>query len=104
MAKIIEDFISRYSKEYDYYQEVARLCAQQCENALERAGIRNIVTFRAKRPDRLRVKMVDRNKDKKYKAVEEIYSDIIDLAGVRIALYFPGDREEVKNLLNLILI
>lgn len=97
--KIIEEFIDRYSKEYDYYQELSRLCAQQNESALERAGIRNIVTYRAKRPDRLKQKIIARDQIKNYHSVEDIYSDIVDLAGVRIALYFPGDKEEVKKFI-----
>ncbi len=99
MDIIIDELIKQYTREYDFYQEVARLCAQQCESALERAGIRNIVTFRAKRPDRLTQKLIARNKRKKYKNVEDVYHDIVDLAGVRIALYFPGDRAEVRKFI-----
>jgi ppGpp synthetase/RelA/SpoT-type nucleotidyltranferase len=39
------------------------------------------------------------SKGQEYKSDEEIYSDIIDLAGVRIALYFPGDAEEVGRFI-----
>ena len=96
---IVEKFLERYSKEYDYYLEAAKLCAQQCENGLERNGIRAIVTFRAKRPDRLKDKLEKRNDVKRYKRVEDIYKDIVDLAGVRIAIYFPGDKEEVDKFI-----
>jgi ppGpp synthetase/RelA/SpoT-type nucleotidyltranferase len=97
---VIDDFLSRYRREYDYYQQVARLCAQMCEAELEQNGVRAIVTNRAKRPDRLRAKIEQRNKTKKYATVETIYEDLVDLAGVRIALYFPGDTEEVERLIN----
>jgi len=99
MTKIIDEFIDRYSREYDYYQELARICAYQCESALENVGVRNIVTYRAKRPDVLRQKIISRNIKKKYRNVEDVYSDIVDLAGIRIALYFPGDREEVRKFI-----
>jgi ppGpp synthetase/RelA/SpoT-type nucleotidyltranferase len=57
------------------------------------------VSYRAKRPDRLKARVSQRHRDKNYQKVEEIYDDIIDLAGVRIALYFPGDLDEVERLL-----
>ena len=97
---VIERFLDRYTKELDFYQEAARLCAQQCEAGLERSGIRAIVTFRAKRPERLKEKLENRNSKKKYRNVDEIYKDIIDLSGVRIAIYFPGDREEIHKFID----
>jgi ppGpp synthetase/RelA/SpoT-type nucleotidyltranferase len=95
---LIEDFIARYRREYDYFLEVSRLCAELCEARLEEAGIRAIVTYRAKRPDRLGPKLQQRLADKNYQSIDEIYADIVDLAGVRIALYFPSDLAEVEKL------
>lgn len=100
MPTIIEQFIQQYQREYDYYSQAAKICANQAENKLESSGIRAIVTFRAKRPDRLEDKLNKRNKDKDYKKVEDIYNDIVDLAGVRIALYFPGDILEVDKIIH----
>jgi ppGpp synthetase/RelA/SpoT-type nucleotidyltranferase len=96
---VVDKFLERYLREYDYYLESAKLCAQQCENGLERNGIRAVVTFRVKRLDRLKDKLKKRNETKKYKRVEDIYKDIVDLAGVRIAIYFPGDRDEVDKFI-----
>jgi len=62
-------------------------------------GIRAIVTFRAKRPDRLRSKVEKRACNQEYTCTEDIQKDIPDLAGVRIALYFPGDREEIDRFI-----
>lgn len=95
---VIDEFLSRYVREYDYYQEAAKLCAQQCEEFLD-PTIRAIVSFRAKRPDRLRQKVEERHKDENYQSVEDIYNDLVDLAGVRIALYFPGDIDEVDRII-----
>lgn len=100
MTQIIEQFIQQYQREYDYYSQAAKICANQAENKLESSGIRAMVTFRAKRPDRLEDKLAKRNKEKDYKAVEDIYNDIVDLAGVRIALYFPGDIIEVDKIIH----
>ncbi len=92
---LIKDFLKRYQRETGDYERLAQLCAQHCESGLERMGIRSMVTYRAKRPDRLWQKIRKRAPGKQYTSMADIYADIIDLAGVRIALYFPGDREEV---------
>lgn len=96
---IINEFIQRYSREYDYYHEVARLCAQLCEFKLHSSGIRAIVTFRAKNIDRLKEKLIDRDKEKAYKNNNDIYADLVDLSGVRIALYFPNDQLLIDNII-----
>lgn len=98
---IIEEFVTRYPRELDYYEQLARICQQQCEIELEQSGIRAIVTSRAKRPDRLRSKLEKRQAERgsAYTSLDEIAADIVDLAGVRIALYFPGNREEVDKII-----
>lgn len=97
---VIETFLTQYARAYDFYREVARLCEQRCSTELEQNGVSAIVSHRAKRPDSLEAKVLQRDKDKNYKKVEDIYDDIIDLAGVRIALYFPGDLNVVERLLS----
>jgi ppGpp synthetase/RelA/SpoT-type nucleotidyltranferase len=97
--KPIDDFIARYGRELDYYQQLARICREQCEIHIEQTGVRAIVTARAKQPGRLRVKLNKRNDTKSYANVDAIYDDIVDLAGVRIALYFPGDKEELDRII-----
>jgi len=96
----IERFVRSYSRQFDFYEKVSQLCAQQCEAELESLGVKAIVTYRAKRPDKLEAKLKNRaSKGRKYQSDEDIYGNIIDLAGVRIALYFPGDREEVGKFI-----
>jgi ppGpp synthetase/RelA/SpoT-type nucleotidyltranferase len=97
---IIDEFLERYSREFDAFAEAARLVQTVCEEALLENGIRAIVSSRAKRIDRLREKVKKRNKEKKkYTSVRQIYKDIVDLAGVRISLYFPGDSNKVEGIL-----
>lgn len=98
---IIEDFIEHYKKEYDFYEMTSKLVAQQLETRLQESGIRAIVTYRAKSPERLSQKLYQRNekRDTKYGCIEDIYSDICDLSGVRVALYFPSDRDKVENII-----
>ncbi|WP_210464660.1 GTP pyrophosphokinase [Rufibacter roseolus] len=96
---VIENFIKQYNKEFDYYQNLSQIIATKIEDQLFNRGIKAIVTFRAKRPDRLRDKLLKRNEDKKYKTVEDIYDDIVDLAGIRISLYFPSERKIINEII-----
>lgn len=96
---VIETFLLQYTKEYDYFYELAKKVANICETLLQRNGIHAVVTYRAKRPDSLKEKLIKRNEIKNYASIEQIYLDIADLAGVRIANYFPGDRGEIARLI-----
>ncbi|MEQ8198622.1 MAG: DUF2225 domain-containing protein [Clostridiaceae bacterium] len=96
---IIERFVNNYIKEYDFYLEASRICAQICETNMEQMGIRAIVTNRAKKIERLRDKLEKRNSNKNYGSFEEINEDIVDFSGVRIALYFPGDLSKVQKFI-----
>jgi ppGpp synthetase/RelA/SpoT-type nucleotidyltranferase len=95
---LIEEFIARYRREYDYYDQTARLIAQALDSNLQAAGIRSMVTSRAKSPARLEAKVRQRAKTKTYATLEDISADIVDLAGARVALYFPGERDQVDRL------
>src|SRR5579884_2573970 len=95
----IDAFLKHYVREIDYYAEAARLAQGLLESELSRRGIRAIVTSRPKNPDRLRQKLIERNKTKNYQSIEDIYTDIVDLAGVRVALYFPGGQQKVDSVI-----
>lgn len=99
---IINQFIENYKKKFTYYENAGRLAAGQLEEALQAAGIRAIVTSRAKNPGRLKTKVAHRNslREVPYKTIREIYEDIVDLSGVRVSLYFPGDRNKTDTLIN----
>lgn len=90
---------ARYNREYDYYLKASALVSQILEGALTAEGIKCIVSHRAKDPLKLSEKVTKRNNDKRYKSSKEIFEDIVDLSGVRIALYFPNDREKVKKII-----
>jgi ppGpp synthetase/RelA/SpoT-type nucleotidyltranferase len=95
---LIEEFIARYRREFDYYDQTARLIAQALDSNLQAAGIRSMVTSRAKSPARLEAKVRQRARTKTYATLEDISADIVDLAGARVALYFPGERDQVDRL------
>lgn len=96
---IIEKFLAHYTKEFDFYREASRICAQICETNMEQIGIRAIVTNRAKKIERLRNKLEKRNFEKNYGSFEDINEDIVDFSGIRIALYFPGDLNKVQQFI-----
>lgn len=95
---IIEDFIARYRREFDFYDQAARLVAQQLDQQMQASGIRAMVTSRAKSPERLLRKVEQRAPTHRYATVDNIYADIVDLAGARVSLYFPGERQEVNKI------
>ena len=69
---LIEDFLSRYRKEYDFYDQAARLVAQLLEGSLQAAGIRSMVTSRANTVGRLEAKVRQRATTKNYASDEDI--------------------------------
>lgn len=99
---ITSQFIENYKKKKAYYETSSRIAAEHLEAALQSAGIRAIVSYRAKAPTRLKSKVLRRNASREvpYRNMKEIYEDIVDLAGVRISLYFPGDRIKTDKLVN----
>jgi ppGpp synthetase/RelA/SpoT-type nucleotidyltranferase len=96
--ELVDEVVARYRREFDFYEHAARLVAQILDSNLQSAGIRAIVTARAKNPTRFEQKIRQRSATHNYSTVEDIYSDIVDMAGARVALYFPGEREEVGKL------
>jgi ppGpp synthetase/RelA/SpoT-type nucleotidyltranferase len=101
---LIAQFVSRYRKEYDFYEQACRMAAQVLDSNLQSAGVRAIVTSRAKNATRLETKVKQRAMKKAYASVDEIYEDIVDLSGVRVALYFPAEREEVGRIIKSIFV
>jgi ppGpp synthetase/RelA/SpoT-type nucleotidyltranferase len=97
---LIQAFVAQYEREYDFYSEVAKLVAQRCEAITTENGIRGIVSSRAKSPERLEGKLNQRHPRKNYQSEDDIRADIVDLSGVRIALYFSSDRDRIKALIH----
>lgn len=96
---VIDDFISEYERQFDFWEASARTARDLLETELGSSGLRAIVTSRAKSVDRLIEKLHARDREKPYKSVAEIGQDIVDRAGVRVALYFPGQMDEVEQVI-----
>ena len=97
--KVITDFLKQYNKEFEYYQKLSQIVAIKIEDQLVKRGIRAEITYRAKRPDKLKDKLMKRNIEKRYQTFDEIYNDIVDLAGVRVSLYFPSERVVIDEII-----
>lgn len=100
LSKAANEFLTIYPDLIDGYEKVAKLCTNRCTSLLREAGIMTITSFRAKGTERLRDKLVKRTSEGHvYDSRDDVLADIVDLAGVRIALYYPGDVEEVSTII-----
>ena len=99
---VIDSFDYQYNKEFDFYSAASQLAAQLIETQLINRGIRAIVSFRAKNPSRLHDKLLKRmaEEDKTYDTIGDIYEDIVDLSGVRVALYFNSELDEIDQIIH----
>ena len=97
---LIDEFLLYYAHEFNFYHEAAHEAAMVCESVLQKNGIRASVTYRAKHVESLREKIIRRNETKMYCTKEDILADLFDLSGVRIAVYFPSDKEEIGRLIS----
>lgn len=96
---IIDNFIKQYEKEYDFYKQLARLGHEVLETAIINRGIKALISNRAKRVDQLKGKLDKRNLKKDYKTRKSIENDIVDLAEIRVALYFPSERKIIGQVI-----
>lgn len=96
---VIDNFVREFYKEIDTYEKVKREVHKFLETKLNDSGIMALVTSRVKDPGRLKEKLINRNREKKYKDSKDIYSDIVDLIGLRVALYFPNDASRVETII-----
>lgn len=96
---VIDNFIKQYEKEYDFFKQLARLGHDLLETEIINRGIKALVSNRAKRIDRLKEKLTKRDLKKNYKSRKAIENDIVDLAGIRVALYFPSEREIIGQVI-----
>jgi ppGpp synthetase/RelA/SpoT-type nucleotidyltranferase len=92
---VVKAFLKHYH--LDHYEPLAACAAHLIEEALRAKGMKHWkTTSRAKTEESLTEKLVMRFEDKKYQSIEDIKKDIVDLAGVRIILYMPTEKEHEK--------
>jgi ppGpp synthetase/RelA/SpoT-type nucleotidyltranferase len=100
LQKIESDFLNIYPDLMDSYEVVAKICLTKCEKFLKENGIKAIPSYRVKSLDNLRKKLISRtNEGRVCNSFNDIFEQIADLAGVRIAFYFPSDEEKISELI-----
>ena len=101
---MIDDFMAAYEREHDFYHRVAAIVKDRCEVELAKVGVRAIVSFRAKSAQSLKLKLEKKQQESGdsayYTSIQDIREQIKDLAGVRIALYFPSEMDEVSLMID----
>ncbi|KAL4733513.1 hypothetical protein BDV11DRAFT_213751 [Aspergillus similis] len=96
---VIEQFLAWYEERRSGYVSIAQESAGRLAQALGDAGVPHKVEYRVKDIDRLKIKLDGRKNDKEYGNVDDVVTDIVDLAGVRVLLYFPLDKDRVEKLI-----
>ena len=99
MSPLTEQFVQQYEERRCHYTLRATRAEQTCREILANHHIPAIVSSRAKCPIRLRQKLEGRDAELHYSTEAEIYSNIVDLSGVRIAVYLPSHVQKVSRLL-----
>jgi len=111
---VIEEFMHEFRMEQEKWSTLAQRVHAKCNQLLEQNNIRAICTWRCKEEKSLREKVIkisgERRKPKfvsgkeqppegPYRKVNDIHNDLVDLAGVRIALYFPNQSRDVDEMI-----
>lgn len=93
----IEAAFHRYRREFDCYEKLARFVSDKCDREIIKANtLRASVTFRAKKPQKLRGKLQKKYRvDPGISTADAALQRVTDLAGVRISTYLEGDRARV---------
>ncbi len=90
----IEAVCAEYTKTRSAFVDVASLVANLVSEALERAGIKHMVTSRAKAVPSLKRKLqLDREKHTPQDFKDGVSPPLKDLSGCRVLLYLPKDRQ-----------
>jgi len=96
---LIEKFCAQYERQRGVYGKAADMVRKEIAAACEKQDIRCAVVSRAKEVESLRKKLEKRNALRPYVDFKDIRLDIKDLAGVRVALYFPIERDPVGEII-----
>lgn len=100
--QVVEDFLRYWDRGGQmYYKDLADTVEATCRTFLTNSAFQYQIKSRAKSKERLAEKLVKRLKEdpRRYSSREDIERDIVDLAGVRIALYFPKHQKSVSQFL-----
>jgi ppGpp synthetase/RelA/SpoT-type nucleotidyltranferase len=93
----IEAVVARYRRERGRYEAVANTVYEHCLRLVRSEGIQATVHWRAKSPESLQKKLLRFQRaatpDPRFTNVDDVFRNLSDLAGVRIATYLEADRD-----------
>ena len=98
---VITEFVRQFCADHAAYEALSGQMESRLKALMAHKGIMALVSARVKEPERLEQKLCKRNAAREipYRNQEEIFEDIPDLIGARIALYFPNDLARVEECL-----
>lgn len=103
LDSLIAKFLDQYAIDQPAYSAALATLQTTLQAELKKAEIPAWITSRVKDLERLKVKVLNRalpvETGKPYKTVQDIFDDLVDLAGIRVSLYFPGQRNGAGNLI-----
>lgn len=100
---VIQESVARFRRERDRYIKLAGRVADLCRiEVVEENAIRAQVTSRTKtvRSFEGKLRRFARRPDKNFLTTDEVFSDISDFAGVRVATYRPEDEARVAEAIS----
>lgn len=95
--EIVDKYISNYLTLVDSLERKRIEIEERLRVDLRNLGVICVVSSRVKDSDSLKIKLEKRYPEKNYQTLDMIDEDIVDLIGLRIALYFPSDLRIVKE-------
>ncbi len=96
---ISASFLEGYHREINYYKDLASGAEDFLRSQLVEQGVSAIVSSRAKSLDRVEAKIQKLYATASPASNEQVRQDIYDLAGVRVALYLPGQQSTVARVI-----
>ncbi|VTO89479.1 unnamed protein product [Fusarium graminearum] len=92
---VIDEFITKFQHERDQWELLKDRAIEICNSTLRDINTIGIVTGRVKTAESLRKKLNTRNASKRYLDEDSVLKDQLDFVGLRIALYFPSQKQHV---------
>lgn len=101
LPDVLQRFLDRYYELQSHYEAISKCAEGICkENLQQRRGIQCYISSRPKDPDKLREKLLKPKYMKgNFENTDAVRDEVPDLAGVRIALYFPKQKATVDKAL-----
>ncbi|GES66305.1 hypothetical protein ATEIFO6365_0013027300 [Aspergillus terreus] len=102
----IKAFLKEWPKHQHFYEAIASTARDICVKSLQQRGIQCSAESRIKETASLERKLYARQKARlrPYNNMADIPNDIVDLAGVRIRLYFPGQSRAVGRIIRRVFV